>query len=279
MINNSEGSSWRLGPFDDPGWFDIRDHGKLSTKFVMLTIFRLDWTDVDPQQDGIFNRLHSITIGSQNRKSKIHIENIAQLIRGQLHITSRFCDHAGMIHRNTQPLAGEPYHYMHRWMTLCYTGSFAQSILTTCSVLRDHDSNEQYQCNQYDQRCAESEVELQPGVLDRVVCDDEIQHVPRDHVSVGGATMLSTRAFSLRQIWGCLGQTFDPTTTANAASIMQESWPEIIGGCRAWYCCDVSKRCAADTRYAQCGGRYQQNQNLGLDLPSPITNTDSFFST
>jgi hypothetical protein len=281
MINDSAVDAWRLGSPDEPGWFDISGCEKLETKWAMITLFRLDWTDFDLQQDAFINMLHSITIGSQTRKSKIHLENFAQILHGGLHITSRFCDHSGIHHRHTRPMPGNPYDFLGRWMVLCYTGRVVGSRLITCSILYDYESRRRLQRNYYTyQPFEQNHTTFGYMPKDRIICAPETMNIPSDHVNVGGRTLQKkNRGFCVQRIWACLGQTFYQTSPDNMSALFQTPWPETIADCRAWYCCDVAERCDTDPAYAVCHGLYHHPQDLGLDLAWPKTCLDSVLRT
>jgi hypothetical protein len=272
-------SNWRLGPEHDPGWFNIRDAEWLPGKFAIATVFKLHWDLSHPMSDGIYNVLHSVTIGHLGQDGKTHIEQLAQILHGDLHITCRFQDSTSQVHRHTIALPGSKNQYLGRTMLLLYTldyNSHDPTILNTMNVLYDFDTLDQIQCVPYNFRLQHAEeVNFTSWPDHKVICDHEHNHVPRDHVHIHGHCNQhnsKTTSFELFRVWGSLGQTLDPLNLRIVSCLAQNNVSDYIGDAQAWYNCDCNRQIIQDTdKWALCTGFYQQTHTLGIKLPDSGT--------
>lgn len=199
-------SNWRLGSDANPGCVDIGDIDKLKTEFSMSTVFKLCWNLPNPAQDQIYNLLHSITMGWQHKKSKIHIEHLAQILQGELHITSRFSDHTGRVHRNTQPLPGRLTN-IGQWVRLEYSGLVENNSFYTTAEIYNYNTNTLVQQCKYNASVDPKNLECYAWSSNSVDCKHEQFGVPSDHVMVHGHTTNSTAAFEIGQVCGSIGGT------------------------------------------------------------------------
>jgi len=259
-----------LGPDEEPGWFDLSDAVIQPAQWIMCTVFRLRWDPSIFQQEGIHNCLHSISVGRQDRSSKIHLEQIAQILHGQLHITCRVQDSAGKVHRHTMALPGINENYNNRWMLLIYTGNGSNTDpcrVRTSNVLYDLDTRQLLQSLTYtgSVSCAR-DVDFGSWQHLRVICDHEQLHQARDHVMVHGNTRDPVSAqFELSRIWASLGCTLDALDPSTAQSLLQIDVPDQISNVKAWYNCASNLRVFRGQHcYARCTGRYQQSDSLGF---------------
>jgi hypothetical protein len=264
--------SWRLGPDADPGWFDVSAADIQPAQWIMCTVFRLRWAASTFQQEGIHNCLHAISVGRQNRSSKIHLEQIVQILHGEPHVTCRIQDSAGRVHRHTVALPGPKESYNNRWMLLIYTanGSTVNARqVQTCSVLYDLDTGQLLQSLTYTGSVAcVQDVDFGSWPHERVICDHEQDQQARDHVMVHGNTRDPVSAqFELKRVWGSLGCAIDALDPSTAQSLLQEHVPDQIGHAKAWYNCASTRAVFQGQHcYARCTGRYQQNNSLGFAL-------------
>jgi hypothetical protein len=198
-------SNWRLGSYRDPGWFDASDLHNLKTEFSLSTVFKLCWQSVDPTKDRIYNLLHGITLGWHHKTSKIHIEQLAQILHGELHITSRFSDHAGRVHRNTQPLPGG-LNNIGQWLRLDYSGKLENDIFSTTAEIYNHDTNTFVQQCKYQAAVDPTNFKFYTWNTDRVMCDHEQFGVPSDHIIVHGNTNdYNVALFDIQQVCSSIG--------------------------------------------------------------------------
>jgi hypothetical protein len=270
-----EQHGWRLGPDHDPGWFNTGDAEWLPGKFVMATVFKLHWDLTNPMPDGIYNTLHAVTIGHANRPGKTHIEQLAQILHGDLHITCRLQDSTSQVHRHTIALSGSKNQYINRTMLLLYTLDYNHhdpSMLKTMNVLYDFDTLDQLQCVPHNFRLQHAEdVNFTSWSDHKVICDHEHNHVPRDHVIIHGhCDQHNSRLmpFELFRVWSSLGQTLDPLNLRMVSCLAQNNVSDYIGGVQAWYNCDCDRWIAQGTdKWALCTGVYQQTHSLGIKLP------------
>lgn len=219
-------SNWRLGSDVNPGYFDVSDLDQIKTRFSMSTIFRLRWQLPDPNKDQIYNLLHSITLGWQHKSSKIHIEQLAQILHGELHVTSRFTDHRGCVHRNTQPLLGGLGN-VGQWFQIKYSGQLENNMFCTTSDVYNHDTNTRVQQCNYCTAVDPKNFEFYTWDTSCVPCDYEMFGVPRNHVMVNGYTLQPDVAtFDIQQVHGSIG---------NADN--------------SWYCTDYTKQEQSKVNY------------------------------
>jgi hypothetical protein len=276
MTALSTSASWRLGPDADPGWFDVSAADIQPAQWIMCTVFRLRWDPSIFWQEGIHNLLHSISVGRQDRSSKIHLEQIVQILHGELHITCRIQDSTRRVHRNTVALPGIKESYNNRWMLLIYTanGSTVDPCeVRTCNVLYDYDTGQLLQNLTYTGSVAcVQDVDFGSWQHQRVICDHEQHQQARDHVMVCGYTRDPVSSqFELRRVWGSLGYTLDALDPSTAQSLLQEHVPDQISHAKAWYNCASNvtmfwgQHC-----YARCTGQYQQNNSLGFTLHTVV---------
>jgi hypothetical protein len=200
-------SNWRLGSDRDPGWFDVGDLDNINTEFSMSTVFKLNWQSVDPTKDQIHNLLHSITLGWSNKTSKIHIEQLAQILHGELHITSRFSDHAGRVHRNTQPLPGGLMN-IGKWLRLDYSGFLENNIFSTVAEICNYNTGASVQQCSYKAAVNSTDFNFYTWNSNRVTCNYEQFGVPCNHVMIHGHTTSPDVAqFDIQQVRGSIGNT------------------------------------------------------------------------
>jgi hypothetical protein len=273
-------SNWRLGPDDNPGWFNTSDAEWLPGKFAIATVFKLHWDLSQPMSDGIYNLLHAVTIGHLGRAGKTHIEQLAQILHGDLHITCRFQDSTGQVHRHTVALPGSKNQYLGRTMLLLYTSNCNHddpTMLYTTNVLYDFDTLNQIQCVPYNfclQHTDDVNFASWPG--HRVICDHEHNHVPKNHVNIHGHCNQHNdelTSFELFRIWGSLGQTLDPLNLDTVSRLTQNNVSDYIGGAQAWYNCACDRWTIQDTnKWALCTGFYQQTHALGIKLATMVQN-------
>jgi len=198
-------SNWRLGSNRDPGWFDVGDLDNIKTEFSMSTVFRLRWQLPASTKDQIYNLLHSITMGWRHKTSKIHIEQLAQILHGELHITSRFTDHAGCVHRNTQPLPGGLCN-VGQWFRLEYSGKLESGVFSTTAEIYNHDTNTFVQQCKYQAAVDSKNFEFCSWSTNRVTCNHEQFGAPADHIIVHGNTNDHNVAlFDIQQVCGSIG--------------------------------------------------------------------------
>ena len=264
MTALSTSASWRLGPDADPGWFDVSAADIQPAQWIMCTVFRLRWDPSIFWQEGIHNLLHSISVGRQDRSSKIHLEQIAQILHGELHVTCRIQDSAGRVHRHTVALPGTKEHYNNRWMLLIYTANGCTADpcqVRTCNVLYDLDTWQMLQSLIYtgSVACAR-DVDFGSWPHQRVICDHEQHNRSRDHVVVHGNTRDPVSSqFELRHVWGSLGCTLDALDPSTAQNLLQIDVPDQINGAMAWYNCASDPSMSQGQQFcARCTGRYQQ---------------------
>lgn len=267
-------ANWRLGPDADTGWFDTRGSQWITGKFVLATVFKLHWR-LDPgAADGIYNLLHAVTMGRACSPGKTHLEQLAQILHGDLHITCRITDSFGLVQRNTVALPGSWQRYQGRAMLLIYTGDPGiqnPTLVQTTNTLYDLASMDQLQSLQY---CAQirssKDLDFASWPTHRVVCDYEQNNVPRDHVMVHGNCHHDTSAqtpFELLSVWGSLGQTLDPSDRSIVEALTQNQVSDRIGPAEAWYNCHCDRVITqGPDRWALCTGRYQQSNRLGILL-------------
>jgi len=262
--------AWRLGSDEDPGWFDLSHADIQPAQWIMCTVFRLRWLPCIFQKEGIHNCLHSITVGRQNQSSKIHLEQIAQILHGQLHITCRIQDSAGQVHRHTVALPGDQEHYNNRWMLLIYTGNGANADpcrVRTANVLYDLDTGQLLQSLTYTGSVSSArDIDFGSWQHLCVICDHEQLHQARDHVMVHGNTRDPVSAqFELSRIWGSLGCTLDALDPSTTQSLLQNDVPDQINNAKAWYNCASNlvvfqgQHC-----YNRCTGRCQSSDFLSF---------------
>lgn len=199
-------TNWILGSHTNPGYFDLNNLDNLKTEFSMSTVFKLCWNLPDPAQDQIYNLLHSITIGWQHKTSKIHIEHLAQILQGELHITSRFSDHTGRVHRNTQPLPGG-LNNMGQWFRLEYSGLLENNIFSATAEIYNYDSDTLVQQCKYHATVDPKNFEFYAWENNSVECVHELFGVPCDHVIIHGHTASAATAFEIQQVRGSIGDT------------------------------------------------------------------------
>jgi len=264
--------NWRLGSDTEPGWFNLEDQETQHGQWFMSTVFRLKWDPCTFKQEGIHNCLHAVTVGRKGRAGKIHLENLAQILHGGLHITCRIQDSAGRIERHTMPLPEDKEYYNHRRLLLLYasTGSGPEKQRAkTHSVLYDCDTLKLLQNLAWTApvACAE-DLDFGSWPQQRVICDFEQNHRACDHVMVHGHAGDSASAqFELDRVWGTLGATLDPLDPSTIHSLLQTTVADKIGNINAWYNCwqDRTVWWKKDT-YARCTGLYNQPNQLGFKL-------------
>jgi len=199
-------TNWRLGSDNNPGCFNIGDIDKLKTEFSKSTVFKLCWNLPDPTKDRIYNLLHSVTVGWQHKTSKIHIEHLAQILRGELHVTSRFSDHAGRVHRNTQPLPGG-LNNIGQWFRLEYSGLLENNIFSTTAEIYNYNTNTLVQQCKYCAVVDPKNFEFYAWNGNSVDCVHESFGVPCDHVMIHGHTADPAAAFEIKEVSGSIGGT------------------------------------------------------------------------
>lgn len=266
-------TAWRLGLHTDPGWFDTSG-SLVPGRFVLATVFRLHWQLPEQPPDGIYNMLHAVTMGHANRHSKTHLEQLVQILHGDLHITCRITDSSGAVQRNTVALPDSWQSYQHRDMLLIYTSDIDANdatMLDTNNVLYDLHSLEQLQCLPH-RVCIplNTDIDFASWPAYRVICDHEQHHVPRDHVIVHGSCNVLPNvctSFEILRVWGSLGQTLNPLDQSNVQTLAESQIPDQIDSVDAWYNCDCARTVNSDTRtWALCTGRYRHRHSLGLEL-------------
>jgi hypothetical protein len=263
---------WRLGPDHNPGWFNTGNAEWSPGKFVIATVFKLHWDLSHPISDGIYNMLHAVTIGHAGRPGKTHLEQLAQILHGDLHITCRLQDSTNQVYRHTVALPGSKNQYLDRTMLLLYTSNYNHhdpTMMCTMNVLYDFDTLEQIQCVTHAVRVQHAEdIKFTPWPDHRVICDHEHNYVPRDHVIIhGGCNQHNAepKPFELFRVWGSLGQTLDPLDLGTVSCLVQNNVPDHIGGAQAWYNCDCDRWIMQDAdKWALCTGVYQQTHALGI---------------
>jgi hypothetical protein len=267
-------ANWRLGPDDDPGLFDTSACDCTSKEFVLATVFSLHWHLLTDAPDGIHNLLHAVTMGRADRAHKTHLEQLAQILGGQLHVTCRSIDSTGLVSRNTVALPGSWQHYQGIKMLLIYRGRLYQETgwhLWTQNVLYDLDNSTMLQHLEH--------IAVVQDVMDfdfvtwpahRVICDHEQFRVPRNHVMIHGNHVQQPKAhtpFELLSVWGSLDRGLDPLDWANRIALGNPCPPDLIGHTSAWYnCSDVNNITHGGISWMTCGGRYQQKHSLGIKI-------------
>jgi hypothetical protein len=270
---------WRLGPCEDPGWFDTR--GPFTAgKFALATVFRLHWHLPPDPQDGIYNVLHAVTMGRINQYEKTHIEKLVQYKDQGLHVTCRVILRNGQVKRHTVALPGPWQQYQERDLLLIYladTSPDDPQLVRTVNILFDLEQLDQLQYIEHDFHVPLlAELDFVTWPDHRVICDHEQNNVPRDHVIVHGGCPEGRdyqTPFVLRRVWGTLGQTILPEHSLQLASFLQRKVPDQPGLAQAWYNCDCDDAVTfgAET-WALCGGRYQQSHRLGIKLSTAPSN-------
>ena len=269
-----EQRGWRLGPDHDPSWFNTGNVEWAPGKFVIATVFKLHWDLSDSIPDGIYNMLHAVTMGRANRSSKIHIEQLAQILHGGLHITCRFQDSTGQVHRHTVALPGSKNQYIGRTMLLLYTSDcnyHYPTMLSTLNVLYDFDTMTQIQCVPYNVNLQHADdVNFTSWPDCKVICDHEHNRAPRNHVIVhGSCNQHDSRhtSFELFRIWGSLGHTLNPLNIDTVSCLAQNNVSDYISGAQAWYNCNSDRWITQDQdKWALCTGFYQQTHALGIKI-------------
>ena len=264
--------SWKLGPYDNPGFFDITDiRGNVPGEFAIASIFRLDWNTNQSHDDGIYNNLHSVTIGRTNQAGKTHLEQLAQILHGQLHITCRMQLPDNRIYRNTVAVPGDIKIFIDRWFLLVYTGHTlsdnplycykTQAVLYDCETLDILQNLEETFTTKYSLSDIFGE-----WSSTKIVCDHEFMHVPRDHFLVHGSVMTEKPLFyHLSRIWGSFGNKFDALDNSIAAKFLGETVPDQIDAASAWYNSDTEKRFVHNGQnFSICTGRYHHPEHLGI---------------
>jgi len=270
------GPAWRLGPHTDPGQFDTSTASSVPGHFVLATVFRLHWQLQPGAADSIYNMLHAVTIGRSGHAHKTHLEQLAQILHGDLHVTCRIQLNTGEIRRNTVALPGSWQDYQDRALLLIYTATAVSQdpvILHTRSVLYDIDRWNLLQDLPHTVRVEHpADVDFVCWPAHSVICDHEQSSVPRDHVVVHGHChqhhMLDA-SFELQRVWGSLDQALDPGDIDTVHQFTQVQVPDHIGPAQAWYnCCSDNAVTHGQDRWARCTGRYRQSQSLGIRLDS-----------
>lgn len=268
-------ANWRLGPDTDPGWFDTNGTAERHGNFIIATMFCLRWQLPNHTPDGIFNILHAVSLGRAARTGKTHLEQLAQILHGRLHITCRITDSTNEVQRNTVALSGSWQQYQDRTMLLIYTGSVdAQDPhkIQTHNLLYDPSNLDVLQhVTSMTKIESRIDVDFTTWKGHRVICDHEQYHRPRDHVIVHGNWLPSPVAhtpFAINRIWGSLDQTIDACDPLQVREFTGEIVPDRIGSAKAWYNCNCNNVVIQHAhRWARCTGRYQQTNSLGLRLP------------
>lgn len=272
--NRYLGPAWRLGPYTDPGRFDTSAAASVPGHFVVATVFRLHWQLRPGAPDRIYNVLHAVTMGRAHNAHKTHVEQLAQILHGRLHVTCRIQDSTGRVQRNTVALPGCWQGYQDRVFLLMYTANVLSQdpvILHTRSVLYDVDSWALLQDLPHTvliEHAADVDFVSWPGHT--VICDHEQFRVPRDHVIVHGhcdQQHVPDAPFALHRVWGSLDQTLDPGDIDTVHQFTLPQVPDHIGPAHAWYnCCSHNSITQGQDRWAVCAGRYLQSQSLGIRL-------------
>jgi len=199
-------ANWILGSYTNPGYFDLDNLDKLKTEFSTSTVFKLRWQLPDPAKDRIYNLLHSITMGWQHKTSKIHIEHLAQILHGELHITSRFTDHSGGVHRNTQPLPGG-LNNIGQWFRLEYSGKLENGVFSTTADVYNYNTDIHVQQCKYQAAVDPKNFEFYAWENNSVECVHELFGVPCNHIMIHGHTAIPATAFEIQQVRGSIGDT------------------------------------------------------------------------
>ena len=268
------GPAWRLGPHTDPGHFDTSAAASPPGQFVMATVFRLHWQLQSGAPDNIYNMLHAVTMGRIGHAHKTHVEQMVQILHGDLHVTCRIMDSTGQVHRNTVALPGSWRHYQDRALLLIYTAAAVSQdpiILHTRSVLYDVDSWDLLQDLPHTVKIVHAaDVDFVSWPDHTVICDHDQFQMSRDHVMVHGhcnQQHVLDASFELQRVWGSLDQTLDPRDIHIVRQFGQARVPDHIGPAQAWYnCCSDKVVTQGQDRWARCTGRYQQNNSLGFAL-------------
>lgn len=258
-------ATWRLGPGVDPGWFET---GQPSTpgKFALATVFRLHWQSPSMPQDGIYHMVHAVTMGRASRPGKTHLEQMVQILHGDLHITCRM-DICGVVSRNTVPLPGTWNLYNDRTMLLIYTADIDSEnpeILNATHVLYDFHSLEQLQCvDHMTQTPSTTYMDFTSWPDYRVTCDHEQDHVPSNHLFVHGHCCENfpvDLSFELFRLWGSLGQTFDAQNMENVRKLVTDRVPDRIDSAEAWYNIDCARSWQeGQDFFSECSGLYRKS--------------------
>lgn len=243
---------------------------------MMATVFKLCWRLVSDAPDRIYNVLHAVTMGRADNTSKTHLEQLAQILYGDLHITCRIIDSFGVAHRHTMALPGSWQHYQDRAMLLIYTGDVIQNdpaVVQTTSMLYDLANKHLLQQLTHSVVLRSSQdLDFASWPQHRVICDHEQNHVPRDHVMVHGHGDLqqhSSTSFELISIWSSLGHALDPANPFWLEALMHSPVPDRIGSAEAWYNCHCDRVVMQGTNHwTLCTGRYRQTDRLGIWLPT-----------
>jgi hypothetical protein len=269
-------ANWRLGPDADPGWFDTSGSHCMPGNFVIATVFKLHWHLHPHPPDGIYNVLHAVTMGRAGITGKTHLEQLAQILQGDLHITCRITDSTSRVQRRTVALPGSWQRYQDRAMLLIYTGQTSEAnptLVQTTTILYDVASTYVLQKLSYQLSISSSkDLDFVSWPAHRVICDHEQNQVPRDHVIVHGhchSRQHANTPFELISVWGSLGQTLDPSDRSIVAALTQNQISDRIGPAEAWYNCHGDRVVTqGPDRWALCTGLYQQSDRLGILLSS-----------
>jgi len=269
-------ANWRLGPDADPGWFDTSGSHCMPGNFVIATVFKLVWR-LDPHTpDGIYNVLHAVTMGRANTAVKTHLEQLAQILHGDLHITCRITDSTGRVQRHTVALPGSWQRYQDRDMLLIYTGQTSESnptLVQTTTILYDVASTDVLQKLSYQLSIPSREdLDFVSWPAHRVICDHEQNQVPRDHVIVHGhchSCQHANTPFELISVWGSLDQSLALSEPSFFEALINTPVPDRIGSAEAWYNCSCDRAMIRNnSKWALCTGHYRQTDGLGIRLPT-----------
>lgn len=270
-IGSGRCPNWRLGPDADPGQFDTSATASVPGQFVVATVFRLHWQLQPGAPDSIYNVLHAVTMGRSGHAHKIHVEQLAQILQGDLHVTCRITDRTGRVQRNTVALPGTWQDYQDRDLLLIYTANAVSQdpvILHTRNVLYDLDNWLLLQDLPHTVELQHpADVNFASWPNNTVICDHEQRGIRRDHVMIHGFCLQHDTPFELHRVWGSLDQTLDSGHIHTVHQFAQVQIPDHIGPAQAWYnCCSDNAVTQGQDCWARCTGRYYQRQSLGIRL-------------